>query len=612
MSNSRLWAFLPAVVLFFCCGAAAFAQEPDAKYAAYLAEVQEKLPVKGTPVFDGAKLGEFRFGGQGAHATYSVVPVEGQPFGLAIRMEIPKRTDPPWNVQLETPPASEPLKKGDHVLVVLNVRCVEAPDGRGAASAILQACGPPWTGLGSANAAVGKDWKRVYVRGLAGQDFAAGDWELTVHLGSQAQTLEFGGVALLKLGANVDTRKLPFNPITYPGEEPDAAWRKVARERIEKHRKGDLTVAVGDKNGKPIAGARVQVEMKRHAYGFGTFLEGPVVEQTPDGEKMREWTLKLFNRCTTPIYWADWGWANPQVRERYLKMAQWAYDNKLTTRGHVIIYPGFQFMPSFMRKLEKDPPALRKRVLEQVVEVVEATKKFQFRDYDVTNELRDLPDLHRLLGKEAVAEWFRVAREHNSVSRMALNENTILTNGGATETEKENYAGWIQYLMDQGVGPDVIGLQGHFGENVTGAEKVWSILDRFAKFGKPLQITEYDLVTGDEEGQGRYMRDFLTMFFAHPATEAFTMWGFWEGRMWQPPGALIRKDWTLKPNGQAYVDLVLKEWWTWANGATGADGVFAARGFMGDYEITVTSGAARKTVPAKLEQAGTKVAVTVE
>jgi endo-1,4-beta-xylanase len=416
----------------------------------------------------------------------------------------------------------------------------------------------------------------------------------------------------LKLPANVDEKKLPFNEIRYPGEEPDAPWRRAARERIEKHRKGDLAVEVRDAAGRPVAGAEVRVRMKRHAYGFGTFLEPLTVGEGPDADRMREWTLRLFNRCTTPIYWADWGWANPQTRERYHRMAQWARDNGLETRGHVIIYPSFQFMPFAVRALEKDPPALRKRVAEQVVETVEATKKYAFRDYDVTNELRDCTDLHRICGKDVVPEWYRLARLHNPVTRMAINENTILTQGGATESQQDTYAGWIEYLAAQGQAADVIGFQGHFGENVTAPDRVLAILDRFAKYGKPLHVTEFDILARDEEGQGRYTRDFLTTIFSHPATEAFTCWGFWEGQMWQPPGAMVRKDWTPKPNGQAWMDLVLKEWWTDLSGRTGESGAFAARGILGDYEITVSSRDSSRTAKARLAPAGSRVAVTLD
>jgi hypothetical protein len=93
--------------------------------------------------------------------------------------------------------------------------------------------------------------------------------------------------------------------ILYPGQEPDAPWCKAAAERIDKYRKSDLTVRVVDRDGKPVRGAKVHVQMQRHAFGFGTFLEYDVMTSAgPDADKLREWTLKLFNRCTTPIYWA--------------------------------------------------------------------------------------------------------------------------------------------------------------------------------------------------------------------------------------------------------------------------------------------------------------------
>ena len=538
--------------------------------------------------------------------------IEGQPFDRVIRVQVAAQTPNVYDVQILTPPTTVPLKKGEHILAIFNVRCTAAPDGVGVFDARIQAGGPSWTGVGgferqTTDVAAGKQWKRIYLHGQAQQDFAAGKYDLSLLLGTQAQTLEFGGITMLNLGPNVDLSKLPFTPITYPGQEPDAPWRKAAAERIEKHRKGDLTVRVVDKDGKPVAGAKVHVQMQRHAYGFGTYLENQVMLGSgPDTDKLREWTLKLFNRCTTQITWADWGWANPEIRKTHLAAAKWAFDNKLATRGHCIIYPTWQNLPAAIKPLAQDPPALQKRLLEQVAEVTEATRQFNFTEYDVTNELRQLKEIPGLLGRDAVAEWFKVAREHAPNSRMAINENTILTRGGVTQAEQDNYAEWIQYLIDQGQGPDVIGMQGHFGEAVTGPETVVRILDRFAKFGKAIQITEFTVDTRDQEGQARYLRDFLTAVFSHPSTDAFTMWGFWEGKMWSPLAAMIRKDWTLKPNGQAWMDLVLKEWWTDATAATGPDGSCTTRGFLGEYRITVTVGGKEKSTLVKL----TRPAVT--
>ena len=150
--------------------------------------------------------------------------------------------------------------------------------------------------------AAGKEWKRIYLHGQAQQDFAAGKYDLALQLGTQAQTLEFGGIAMLNLGPNVDVSKLPFTPITYPGQEPDAPWRKAAAERIEKHRKGDLTVRVVDKDGKPVAGAKVHVQMQRHAYGFGTFLEYQVmIGSGPDSRQ----APRVDAETVQPLHHAD-------------------------------------------------------------------------------------------------------------------------------------------------------------------------------------------------------------------------------------------------------------------------------------------------------------------
>ena len=600
----KLFAFL-----FALCVLSFISRGQDAPYDRYAAAELAKLPVKGTPLFDGANLTGFSVGG-----SYEIVAAEGQAFGQAIRVKVPAAGKQAWDMQMFSPKNAAAIRKGDTLLLILNVRCLSSgdPSGTGTYAAYLQTTKAPWTAPVSISDTATGQWQRVYAAGVASRDFAAGDLSLAVHLSYHKQTLEFGGVILLNLGKGVDMSKLPYTPRTYGGREQDAPWRKAAAERIERYRKGDMVVSVEDAAGKPVAGADVHVQMKRHAFGFGSFIETSVLANTPDGEKYREWALKLFNRATTPIYWADWGWANEKVRVQYHGIAQWLKDNGITTRGHVIIYPGWQFMPAAARKLEKDPAALRQRLLDHIAEVVQATNKYGFDEYDVTNELRQLHDLTDIVGYDGVAEWFRTARKHNTTARLALNENTIVENGGKTAAEQAQFEKMIQLLVDAKVGPDVIGIQGHFGESLTPPGRVVEILDRFGKFGKPIHITEFDIEIRDEAAQGDYMRDFMTVVFSHPSVEAFTQWGFWEGQHWKPLCAMIRKDWTPKPNGQAYMDLVFKQWWTDVQGKTGADGTYGVRGFLGDYQITVTSGGRSGSTPVKLPAVGNKVTVKVE
>ncbi|MBT4823460.1 MAG: hypothetical protein HON70_47600 [Lentisphaerae bacterium] len=68
------------------------------------------------------------------------------------------------------------------------------------------------------------------------------------------------------------------------------------------------------------------------------------------------------------------------------------------------------------------------------------------------------------------------------------------------------------------------------------------------------------------------------------------MWGFWERQIWIRNTALWGKDWSIKPSGQAFVDLMSRDWTTSETAATGADGVATIRGFLGEYALSVRVG----------------------
>ena len=140
----------------------------------------------------------------------------------------------------------------------------------------------------------------------------------------------------------------------------------------------------------------------------------------------------------------------------------------------------------------------------------------------------------------------------------------------------------------------------HFGSFVCPPEAILKELDRFGKFGLPIQITEFDIDSMDEKLKADYTRDFLTACFSHPGVVGVNTWGFWEGDHWKPSAALVRKDWTLTPWGAAWFDLIEREWWTHETGTTDRDGRFSLSGFLGDYEITVEGAGKKVSIPASL------------
>jgi hypothetical protein len=86
-----------------------------------------------------------------------------------------------------------------------------------------------------------------------------------------------------------------------------------------------------------------------------------------------------------------------------------------------------------------------------------------------------------------------------------------------------------------------------------------------------------------------FVPDEFRAAYAHPRVEGVDFAGFWAGAHPFPNSALWSSDWQTTPAGDAYLDLVYKQWWTQAEGYTDAEGTFSVQGFTGSYEITVGS-----------------------
>ncbi len=168
--------------------------------------------------------------------------------------------------------------------------------------------------------------------------------------------------------------------------------------------------------------------------------------------------------------------------------------------------------------------------------------------------------------------------------------------------------------MDNDAAPDGIGFMGHFGAtSLTPIEDLYKVFDRFAGLIPNLQCTELDVQVGnDEQLQADYLRDVMTISFSHPAFQAVVMWGFWEGRHWKPDAALYRKDWSIKPAGEVWKELVFSQWWTDETGKTDGNGTLGMRGFLGDYEISVKHGVKEKTLTLSLPATGKDIQLALD
>lgn len=208
----------------------------------------------------------------------------------------------------------------------------------------------------------------------------------------------------------------------------------------------------------------------------------------------------------------------------------------------------------------------------------------QFNEWDVINEPYAHHDVIDILGKREMVEWFQLARKGAPHARLFLNDYTMFHNEKASNSFFET----ARYLINEGAPIGGIGEQAHIGGTPPGIPLILKRLDKFATLGVSLIITEFDINSNDDGFKARYLGDFVTAVFSHPSTTGLLQWGFWEGQHWFPVAALWNKDWSIRPHGKVFTDLVTKKWNTNYTGTTSATGECKVRGFCGKYQITVT------------------------
>ncbi len=574
--------YLAGLLLLVCLYQPLPGQSPP-----YLIDLQEALSAGWSPgpFFQEMDLNTIT-GFAGEFGTANWMESDHPAFNEFIRIELNNEPAENWSAGLNTTFNPMPIQEGEWILASFYAR--KGPDtGQAMFEAFIQRPQPDWIRIENSGGRLTGEWTRFYVLGQAQQDFPPDTVNFTIHLGQTIQTVDIAGLSVLHLNASTDPDAVPVSPIAYEGMADDAEWRTQARQMIETHRMGDWVLELRNSQGQSLSGATVTIELQTHAYPFGSFFSRLIVEDGPEAEQYARWFKDNFNAATNPVYWADWGWANPVRQQNYRDMADWLQTEGIPTRGHVLIYPGWNFAPQELRDLANDPEAFQARIIQHLEEIVPIMKAYGVREYDVTNELRHLSDFTDIVGMVGVVAWFRKVRELDPDAVLYINENTILSAAGLKTSAQDHYFQTIHDLLAHGAPLDGIGMQGHFDGAVTDPERLWEILDRFATFGLPIRITEYDLSTRDFEGQARYDSDFYTTIFAHPATAGLTRWGYYEPEMWRPLGAIIDSEGVYKPNGIAQRQLLFEDWSSRETLTSDKNGQVRFHAFYGNYKVSV-------------------------
>jgi len=539
-------------------------------------------------------------------------------------IELTTTTTPPspWMAQIAIPTSADVLA-GDVLLIEGDVRAAEAdPDTKESALRIVaQLAEPPYTVHDEAVILATGSWQPQRLPLRVKADQPAGKMQIAINFGVCRQRVQLRNLSVRNLGQRASIAGLRSPPLSYFGREPDAPWRKAAAERIEKHRKADLTICVVDALGNPVPGAKVQITQQRHAFAFGTAVtKGRILGTGSDDEQYRKVLAAYFNTVVfeNDLKWPAWepGTAAQQRehRQQMHSAMDWLKSEKLqmSVRGHCLVWPEAQRLPADVQAMikTKDRDGLQRRVDDHISRL---TKEFAgtIDEWDVVNEATFHQAIQDVLGDSAMARWFHLAHQADPKAKLYLNDFAMLSYGALNEQKIARMYDLARQLREQGAPIHGIGEQAHFGDALVGPERVLSLFDRFAKLGLPIRITEFDVTTHDDQLQADYLRDFFTAAFSHPSVNGIVLWGFYQKNHWMPEAALWKNDWTRRPLGDAYVDLVTKLWHTAAAGETGADGRFATRGFLGDYRIVVSRDGREKVASPRLPAGGVEIKVQI-
>lgn len=583
-----------------------FSQKEAQASAVYYTQLEQEISAKGLPVGDYIVGGATEdsvlqsFTHYGLTTRPVIEDVTGQKFTKFIRLETkrkPKFYNTSW--RFNNP---KPVNKGDVLLAVINIKLDNQSQGKVLMRYELK--GSPYTDSFNREIFLDNTWKTLYFTFKAVQDYSPNKSLFLLHLGYQEQAVSVGGIALMNFGTKVSLSDLEVlkTKVTYAGRESNTSWRQAAQDRIEQIRKADMRFQVVDSTDKPINCASVDIQMQKHKYGFGSVVGYPMHQRDTDNQIHNKKVEELFNHVAVTQYWSD---ENNNTQKNLLKTLDWLDKKGITTRrGHNLLWPAWQWMPKDMENNQNNPTYLKQRTNEWIVNSLTILKG-RVLSWDVINEPYKSRDLMDILGDDVMKDWLALAKKIDPKAKVFVNEFDVIENGVFPSPAYNNLVKLIQSWQSENIPIEGVGVQGHFDEgNLTNPEILLKIFDGLAAYNLDIQITEYDFKTADEQLKADYTRDIMTAAFSHPSTSAFIMWGFWDGDHWKDDAPLFYKDWTLKPAGKAWIDLVHKQWWTNEQGQVDNQGKYSTRGFLGDYKITVKAGASSEMFNIVLDSTG--------
>jgi GH35 family endo-1,4-beta-xylanase len=392
---------------------------------------------------------------------------------------------------------------------------------------------------------------------------------------------------------------------------------------ISNFRKGNVTVGLSG----VAPGTSVDVNLKRHAFNFGTAVAGSNFSTlmnpnpTPGTDAYRyQQALKTQFNALVPENAGKWS-ENEYTRDSQWmpqldKIVNFAVANDKRLRMHNLIWGTQQ--PSWVNTLISQAASgntsarneLRVEISERidyyVGDGVGADRAQNYVDLDVYNE-----SVHTasnsywdIYGADGVADIYnevaQAIEDAGAGTHLFANEYNVM------QDSSDYYGNWyrehIEEIVTAGGEVSGVGVQSYENNAIgTSADahypaRKMQTLQNLSVLGMPIVLTEFGVKDPTSQADAATMLDDTArLVFGTPDASGFMMWGFWRGDIYRGAAALYDSSWNLTAAGQLWQDLFSidtdgdrnDDWDTQLTAVVGADGTISFDGFWGDYELTV-------------------------
>ena len=419
-------------------------------------------------------------------------------------------------------------------------------------------------------------------------------------------------------------------------DENETFMNTTVQANIERYRKGDAKFEIVDENGAPVADAKITIKQKTHEFKYGANIF--MLDELETDEKNQAYKdafKQIFNIATIPFYWSDlepeqgkprYAVDSPKIYRRPPTdlCVKYCLENGIEPKAHCLNYDNFR--PNWLK--DADVPTHKKALDKHFRELAERYAD-SIPSWEVVNETLQQNTgtvyTSKFFKEDDFVEWsFKTADRYFPNNHLIINDFELFDRW--YRGNRSTYYLLIERLIRNGVSNlHCIGTQYHCFFSRENEEKmsmyyynpmhIYEVFDLYARFGKPLQITEitipaYSSDEEDEEVQAELIEKLYTIFFSHPAMEAAIYWNLVDGYAAFAPqgdmtagenryfGGLMNFDLTKKKAFDVINHLFNEKWRTNTQVQTDENGKAKLRGFYGEYEVEVMHGG--KTVKTSI------------